>query len=151
MRERLFAESDVSSYAYHTFLTALGCAGEASPDRARITIDCPAVLDIDSVFWMELFRRVTSWTSVPSFFWREDSPSPDQNARLLLPLGGAPCETLTSFANPNYESECLWPLITTRPTAIAAARDALAPVWRTLGHDASATLLGLIEALTAGR
>lgn len=144
MHQRLFGDgvTDGPSYAYQTFLTACESVREGPPSRPTTVLDCPIVIDVDMFTWLELARRVLRWNMPPTFFWLEE-PSP----RLLIALGSPPPQILSYIARPDADSERLWPLTTTHPTALERAQRDFGEVLRPFGHGSEARLEQLVSAI----
>jgi type VI secretion system protein ImpM len=106
-------------------------------------IDCPVTIDVDLFAWLELSSRHLAWKGgPPSFFWIEE-PKP----RLLLSLGPVAGQLLVLLANAELDNPRLWPLSTSRPAAIDAAKKALSGKLDPFGDGTTATLGQLIEVL----
>ena len=143
LHERLFgARAGLHYYAYQTFLTACEDAAKNDPSKAATVLDCPITVDVDLFVWLEIGKRVFGFPPAhPQIFWIED-PAP----RLLLSLGPAGLNVLQLLAKPEMSHNRLWPLVTERGKAIAAAEEALAAPLGPI--DESTMLDSVIETLS---
>ncbi len=136
------AGSGQQLYALHCIRTACSGAREKKPGVAGVVLDCPARDDADRFAWLELVRRGLAWSGPPSFFWSENG-----QGRLLVALGAPPPGIFAAVWSPAHREPKLWPLTTTRPEAIEAARKALGPaVLDTLARPGT-TLAELVGAV----
>jgi type VI secretion system protein ImpM len=128
---RLFGEAGSGQrlYALHCFRTACQAVSGREPARAVTVLDCPARSDVDRWAWLELARRgVIGREAPPSFFW-SDGPG----SRLLLSLGPVPAYAFGALWRPGPGDGRIWPLLTDKPSAVAAAERALGqPVVRAI-------------------
>lgn len=132
---------ELPCYAVQTFLTACAGAREREPVRANAILDCPLMPGGEPGPWLELACRLLRWREhPPSFFW-------SQGPRLLLCLGPALPSILPLLADPARMSERLWPLRTSAPGALAAARLTTPPARREALSRPSSSLESLLRTL----
>jgi type VI secretion system protein ImpM len=149
---RLFGEAGNGQrlYALHCFRTACQGVRGKEPARAAAVLDCPVRSEVDRWAWLELARRGLGWQAPPSFFWSapraaasgEESPSDASSgtsaasttgggelevpgSRLLISLGPPPASAFGALWRPGANDGRIWPLVTDKPAAIAAAERAL--------------------------
>lgn len=131
-------------YALHTFLTA--CSGERGRQQAaaNLILECPLTPAFGPGVWLELAARLLRWLSMPpAFVW-----SGDAQPRLLLCLGTMAPELFLLLARPGQGTSRLWPLRTTRASAIERARKSLSEPQRQLIESPTASLEELLHALS---
>jgi type VI secretion system protein ImpM len=132
---------DLPCYAARTFLTACAAVRGQEPAKASAILDCPLPPQGQPGPWLELAHRLLRWRELPpSFFW-------SQGHRLLLCLGPALPSVLVFLADPERVSDRLWPLHTSVPAALHAARRALRPAQCQALQDPHASLESLLRAL----
>jgi type VI secretion system protein ImpM len=134
MLARLFGDAANGQrlYALHCFRSACRAVRGREPARAAAVLDCPVRGDVDRWAWLELARRGLAWQAPPSFFWWEPSGS-----RLLISLGPVPASVFGALWRADPCDARVWPLVTDKPAAIAAAERALgAPVLDALAREA---------------
>ena len=129
-----------AAYALATFEAALGPHASGEPERAPVAVDAPARREVERWFWLELARRLLAWPAPPVLLWTSE--------RLLVSPGVPPATALQHLCAPARPPSKIWPLVSERPEALAAARARLAPA-------ATAALAGgsaaaLLDALAGG-
>lgn len=131
-------------YALHTFRVA--CAGERHRQRSapNIILECPLPPSLGPAAWLELAARLLRWPSAPPALAWSTAAEP----RLLLCLGTMAPDLFLHLARPGQSANRLWPLRTTRPTAIDQARQALTDTQRQLIDSPTTSLEELLHALS---
>jgi type VI secretion system protein ImpM len=130
-------------YGFWTFQSACNSVRGREPARANVAVDCPASGEVDLFAWLDLARRTLRWPAPPPFFWRDGAAG-----HLLLSLGAASGALLAYLSDPSWVTNKVWPLRTTQPAAVAAARRALGPAQLAAIDRTDATLENLIELLS---
>jgi type VI secretion system protein ImpM len=136
------APAEARYYAVSTFLT--GCAAEQHQEQGplRIILECPLAAELGPLPWLELAARRLRWRHTPpALLWTSGDP-----ARLWLGLGAAVPALLAPWLRPGA-SRNVWPLSTSRPQALAQARNALSASQRSLIDSPAASLEDLLDAL----
>jgi len=131
-------------YALHAFRSA--CAGERhrQQDTANVVLECPLPPGLGPSVWLELATRLLRWPSIPPALLWSDTQEP----RLLLSLGAMTPELFLHLARPGHGGQRLWPLRTTRATAIEQATRALTEHQRRLIDSPTTSLEELLHGLS---
>jgi hypothetical protein len=119
LAQRLFGDlpPGAAAYALTTLDAATRPLRSREPARAALALDCPAQQDVDRWAWLELVRRCLAWRVPPPFFWTAGA-----EGRIVVSLGAAGPATLVHLCDPGHPGPKVWPLRTTQPAAIDAAR-----------------------------
>jgi len=142
--ERLLgATADQQAYALHCVRSACHQAREREGGARGIVLACPARSRSDRWFWLELARRLLPWPGPPSFFWRA-SVAPE----LFIALGAVSPSLFAELWRAQSKDPRIWPLTTTAPSAVAAARRSLGRDVLGLLEDGRCSVSELIEAVT---
>ncbi len=98
-------------------------------------------------FWLDVLRRLVGWKkTVPSVFWSQDGSS----GQLTVHLGSAPVATISELWLPSSRSDEFCDLgQSLSPAALAALSPLPGAIERAL-HDRTASVAGLMAALSIG-
>jgi len=131
-------------YAVSTFLA--GCRAEQHQERGplHIVLECPLSSQTGPFPWLELAARLLRWRHAPpALLWTAGA-----SARLWLGLGIATPVLLAPWLRPG-PTQSVWPLSTSRPQALARAKEALSASQRLAIDSSTASLEELIDALAS--
>jgi type VI secretion system protein ImpM len=124
LARRLFGDlpPGAAAYALSTLDAATRPVRSREPARAALALDCPAQQDVDRWAWLELVRRALGWSAPPPFFW-----TAGESGRVVVSVGAPGPAVLVHLCDPTRAGPKVWPLRTTQPAAIDAARRSVPP------------------------
>ncbi len=106
-----------------------------------LTLDVPAANDLDLFGWLEIARALKVGAVAPSLVWST------AGQRALLVLSALAPLTIAFLLDSDHPSQRRWPLVTSRESALQAARESLTPVLRNACIP-SGSMASLIAALS---